>query len=67
MRQELVASLLAGAGKVALLGIVQDTQRKAIAVKVVAFQTLPVSVTQAMAADTHFDELAAEHALQAPH
>ena len=62
-RQELVAFFLEGADKVALFETVWDTQRKAIAVKVVAFRTLPVFVTQAMTADTRFEELAAAHAL----
>ena len=62
-RQELVTFFLGGAGKVALFETVRDTQRKAIAVKVVAFRTLPVFVTQVMTADTRFDDLAAAHAL----
>ena len=61
--QVLVASFLMNAGKVALFETVRDAQRKAIAVKGVAFRTLPLFVTQAMAADTRCDELAAVHAL----
>jgi hypothetical protein len=62
-RQALVDSFMAVDGKVALFETERDEQRKAIGVKVVAFRTLPVMVTQIMTADTNFRELAEAHPL----
>lgn len=62
-RQALVDSFLAVPGKMALFETEKDGQHKAMGVKLVAFRTLPVLVTQIMTADTTWRDLADAHPL----
>ncbi len=62
-RQAAVDSFLAVPGKMALFETERDGQRKAMGVKLIAFRTLPVLVTQAMTAGTTWRELADAHPL----